>query len=551
MKAKKIIAVILTLAMVFSLAACGGSGGSSGGDAAPSGEASGEDGGICTVVPESDILVLKEGDGNTFFPADMQMNLEFGAADLVYQSLCAFDQDQNIVWVLASGCDVSEDGKEYTFHLRPGIKFTGGDDWNAEAAKKNFDELLDPAAGHGLAWLFDPIETTEVVDEYEFKIILKDPYAPLLMVLATFPGFVSPTLLDKGSEAWSREVDGTGQYALTEYASGEYAKYTLKRDYWGYDPELCGGTALIEPDVGFNTVTIKFIAEESTRIAMLINGEAQAISSFTKKNAPMLEEAGNTVLQVNGGMISYLYFNMDKEPLNDVRVRKAIAMAIDTAQLNETVYDGMYGTAESLLPPACTFFKSQGVIPYDVEAAKKLLEEAGYPGGGFTLQAWEWNDTSDIQRGQFIQQQLAQIGITVELTPMEGATVESKIYEYSGEDGTGEGYDIFIEGYSTDTFDADQMLGRFVKDQWPGAGSNYSFWTNEEYEQLAVDGRKELDTEKRAEIYERMQEIIWEELPSDPLLVAGWLAAYGPKIAHMELAKDMNIDWTTAKYAAE
>lgn len=541
---KKVLSIFLVLLLAMSsLAGCGG--GSTEPTTTPDVS---DDSGLCKVSAESDIVMLNYSDVSTLFPANMSSAAEGALADLVYESLCDFDDDMNIQWILAEGCDVSEDGKVYDFKLRKGIKFSGGDDWNAEAAKKNFDLILDPNSSIYISWLFEMIESVEAPDEYTFRVNLTAPYAALYSCFAAFNGFVSPTLIDKGPEAWAHEMDGTGQYVFTDYSSGEYAKFELRRDYWGYDPELCGGAALVAADCGFNSITVKPVSEEATRMAMLMSGEADIINSLTVKNIATVESAGATSFDTIGAMVGYLYYNCSKPPLNDKRVRQAITMAIDTAQLNKTVYGGMNLQCDSVIPPSISYYKAQSLIEVNLEKAKDLLAEAGYP-NGFTVVAWEENDNSDIQRGQFIQQQLEQIGITVDVQPMEGATLADKIDGYSGVgDGSDIGYDLYIRGWASDTFDSDEMLGRYTTKNFPSNGTNYSFYSNEDVDRLCEIGRSSNDPEERAKVYAEVQEILWDEMPVNPLLVNGMIGAYGKRIANFRYTTAGGFDWRTAKY---
>ncbi len=202
------------------------------------------DGTICTVSPNSDVVLLNYSDISTFCPPNYTQAAEYVPGSLAYESLCDFDDNMNIRWVLATGVDISDDNLEYTFSLREGITFSDGTPWNAEALKANFDLMLDAEQAFLGVWLFEPVDHCEVVDEYTAKLVLKNTCASLLNILAAYGGFMSPALIEQGPEAWKNNVVGTGQYTLTEYRSGESMTFSLNRNYWGYDPEICGGTAI-------------------------------------------------------------------------------------------------------------------------------------------------------------------------------------------------------------------------------------------------------------------------------------------------------------------
>lgn len=547
---KRLLVVLLAIAMIATFALAGCSNDNGGGSSEPEKQEEPAEEpvaeGNCQVSENANIVVDDYSDVGTFFPADFTQVSEYVRGALVYESLCELDENTELRWTLATGYEVSEDGLEYTFPLRQGITFSDGEPWNAEAAKANFDMIMDDNNSFMGVWMLEPIKACEVVDEYTIKLKLDEPYAPLLNVIASYGGFVSPKLIEKGPTAWKNEVDGTGQYELTDYKSGESMTFELKRDYWGYDPEICGGTPQVAADTGFNSIVIRPVAEEATRLGMLQKGEADVIVSVTPTNKAAVESSGNTFFSELGGMIGYMYFNCGKAPLDDPKVRRAICMAIDTAALNDVVYGGMNAQCDSMISSAINFYVPQGKIEYNVEKAKELLKEAGYE-NGFELEAWEENDTSDIQRGQFIQQQLEQIGIKVTVFPKEGGILATEVGGFDG-DPADQGYDLYIRGWSTDTFDCDEMLGRFTTSAFTPTGSNYSFYSNEEVDKLCAQGAVETDPEKRAEIYAEVQKIMWEELPADPLLVNAKTGAYGPHIENFGFLPNGSLNFKGAKW---
>lgn len=502
----------------------------------------------CKVAEDADIVVLNYSDISTFFPANQTQVSEGVPSSLAYESLLAFDDNMQLKWILAEGVDVSEDGLVYTFKLREGITFSDGTPWNAEAVKANFDLITDDSYGFKGVSRLQVIRATEVIDEYTVAVALENPYAPFLNVVANFSGFVSPSLIEKGQDAWSNEIIGTGMYTLTDYRSGESMVFTLKRDYWGYDPEIAGD-ALLDGNIGFNTITIKPVSEEATRIAMLLAGEADIINWLTATNIAMVEGSGMNIVTKPGVMIGYMYFNTAKGPLADVRVRQALTMAVDVEALNEVVYGGRNIPGDSIAAPSVSYYVAQKRYEYNIEKAKALLAEAGYA-DGFTLVAWEENDTSDIQRGEFIQQQLEQVGVKLDVYPMEGGVLATEVSGYSGapEDA---GWDIYIRGYSASTFDPDQALGRFTTPQYPPKGANYSFYSNPVTDELATKGAKTTDPDERAAIYKEMQEILWEEMPAVPLLVNTYIGATNEKVEGFSFLGGGGFYWRNAVYVSE
>ena len=544
---KKCLSILLAAVMAFSLCACGGSGTKTETAAAGSETAAAEDGAAEAaadgVAADSDITILDYSDISTLYPLDIGTNVDMFPVFCFYDPLLRMDPDGNYIWMLATGCDRSDDGLEYVFTLREGVTFSDGTPWNAEACKANLDVMADQSNGYRSQFMYECIDSVEAVDDYTVKVTLSQVYAPFLNALAIEPAaMVSPALLAQGDEVLASTVAGTGQYTLVERKTGEYTKMALNRDWWGYE------AGIVEMDYGFNTITVKPVSEEATRVAMLMSGEADIIMNLTANNINTVKAQNMNVVMKSGAMMSYLYLNCQKEVLSDVRVRKALAMAIDLDALNNVVYGGDYEVATSPLMSCMQFFKAQTPYEYNVEAAKELLAEAGY-GDGLTLVCWEENDTTDIQRGEFIQQQLEQIGITLEIYPQEGGFLTDNVNGFSGDPKDAE-FDCYIRGYGVDTADADEAIGRFASNAFPPMGANYSFWCNEEFDKAIEEGAGTIDTDVRAAAYEKAQEIFWDEVPSVCLLSVTYNAGYNGRVEGLDFGTSGLLYLPAAKYVA-
>lgn len=535
---KKFLSILLMISMIFVFAACGSDDGGNGDAPVETGDG---------VAENSDIVLLEYADISGFNPIDYGTVVDNVPALLIYDGLLMLDENGDYVWMLASGCEMSDDGLEYTFKLREGITFSDGEAWNAEAAKINLELKADQSHGYKSQARYECIDKVEVVDDYTVKVTLKRQYAPFLNVLAGTNGsMMSPKLIAEGDEAMATKPVGTGQYTLVERKVGESITFALNRDWWGYNADICGGTPIVDKACGYNTITMKPISEEATRVAMLMSGEADIIDSITPTNQTTLSSAGNQILNKVGYSMGYFYMNTQKEIFKDIRVRQAIAMAIDVDALNDVVYGGSYVKAKSVLTESIKYFEEQTPFEYNPEAAKKLLEEAGY-GDGFSLVCWEENDTTDIQRGEFIQQQLEQIGIELKIYPQEGGFLTENVNGYSGAPEDTE-FDCYIRGYSIGTGDADEGLGRFKTDDFPSAGANYSFYSNPEYDELIAQGASSLDDAVRAEAYSKAQKMIWDDAVMVPLLGTCYSAAYGKHISDVSFTGSGLIELKYGKY---
>lgn len=517
----KLLAVLLTAAMG-ALTACGGSG-SSETTAAASGDtqAAAETTAAVELAPgesvsqDTDITAAMLVDFTTMDPMDTSDTLSGGIQRLIMDGLFGFDDNMKIIPMLATDYEANDDATEFTIHLREGIQFSDGTPWNAEAAKANFDRWGDKTLGlKRTTLLCNVLKETEIVDDYTVKVTLESPFGAFIPTLA-HPACVvmSPAVIAKGNEECAKNPVGTGQYTFVEWVAGEHATIALNKDWWGYDADICGGTALVDPDAGFKTVTFKPVSENATRVAMLQSGDAQFIWPVPTESIEALRGDSNvTVGQEEGIVVRYLMMNNQKAPFNDVRVRQAINYAINKDAYCAVVKNGVATPATSIIGPAVQYYKGNDVYAYDIEKAKSLLAEAGYP-DGFKTTLMCASTTTNLKQCEFIQQQLAQVGIDVEINALESAVVNQKIEDVDVPGSEAE-VDMYVIGWSPSTGDADWGIRPMMAiESEPPMSYNICYYENEEVDQLLKDALATADDTKRADAYAKVQDIIWEESP--------------------------------------
>ena len=517
----KLLAVLLTAAMG-ALTACGGSG-SSETTAAASGDtqAAAETTAAVELAPgesvsqDTDITAAMLVDFTTMDPMDTSDTLSGGIQRLMMDGLFGFDDDMKIIPMLATDYEANDDATEFTIHLREGIQFSDGTPWNAEAAKANFDRWGDKNLGlKRTTLLCNVLKETEIVDDYTVKVTLESPFGAFIPTLA-HPACVvmSPAVIAKGNEECAKNPVGTGQYTFVEWVAGEHATIALNKDWWGYNADICGGTALVDPDAGFKTITFKPVSENATRVAMLQSGDAQFIWPVPTESIEALRGDSNvSVGQEEGIVVRYLMMNNQKAPFNDVRVRQAINYAINKDAYCAVVKNGIATPATSIIGPAVQYYKGNDVYAYDIEKAKSLLAEAGYP-DGFKTTLMCASTTTNLKQCEFIQQQLAQVGIDVEINALESAVVNQKIQDVDVPGSEAE-VDMYVIGWSPSTGDADWGIRPLMAiESEPPMSYNICYYENEEVDQLLKDALATADDSKRAEAYAKAQDIIWEESP--------------------------------------
>ena len=534
---KKLTALALVGAMALSLAGCGGGGNSSDTSAdaetttEAGGDAAAESGDTAAALPvspeeivvpegesvsqETDVVGAMNVDFTTMDPMDTSDTLSGGIQRLIMDGFFGFDDEMEIIPMLAESYEANEDATEYTLHLRQGISFTDGTPFNAEAAKANLDRWGDENLGlKRTTLLCNVIDNTEIVDDYTVKVHLQEPFGAFIATLA-HPACVlmSPEVIAQGNEACAENPVGTGQYTFVEWVAGDHATVELNKDWWGYDPEICGGTALAEPDAGFKSITFKPVAENATRVAMLQAGDADFIWPVpTESMATMAEDSNLYVGAEEGIVVRYLFMNNQKAPYNDVRVRQAMNYAINKDAYIAVVKNGLSSVATSIMGPATQHYKANDPYPYDPEKAKELLAEAGYP-DGFETTLICASTTANLKQAEFLQQQLAQVGIKMNINSLESAVVNDTVENVSGPGSEAE-VELYIIGWSSSTGDADWAIRPLLAtESEPPMSYNICYYENEEFDNLLYEALKTADESIRAEKYAEAQDIIWEDCP--------------------------------------
>ena len=534
LRVKKLLALAMAGVMALSMAGCGGSGDSgkeTAGQTSESQASGGENAGAQAEVPvsaaevtvpagesvsqETDVVGAILVDFTTMDPMDTSDTLSGGIQRMMMDGLFGFDDNMKIIPMLATEYEANEDATEYVIHLRQGISFTDGTPFNAEAAKANLDRWGDKELGlKRTTLLCNVIGSTEIVDDYTVKVKLSQSFGAFISTLA-HPACVlmSPKVIAEGNDACADHPVGTGQYIFKEWIAGDHATVTLNKEWWGYDAEICGGTALVEPDAGFKSVTFRPVAENATRVAMLQSGDADFIWPVPTESMQAL--AGDTNIYVGaeeGMVVRCLFMNNQKAPFNDKRVRQAVNYAINKDAYIAVVKNGLSSAASSIIGPATQHYKGNDPYPYDPEKAKELLAEAGYP-DGFETTLICASTTGNLKQGEFIQQQLAQVGITMNINALESAVVNDKV-ENVNKPGPEAEVEMYTIGWSSSTGDADWGIRPLVAiESEPPMSYNICYYENEEVDKLLYSALGTADETKRAEFYAQAQDILWEDCP--------------------------------------
>ncbi|KKK36142.1 ABC transporter substrate-binding protein [Mesobacillus campisalis] len=493
MKAKKNIFLMLMLAFVLALAAC------SGGNSASNEEDDTKEGNTNEEAPAQEggeLVFVTPSDAPTLDPHGMNDTATTNATTQIFDRLTEYAEDGSVVPSLAEEFNQVDD-KTWEFKLRQGVKFHDGSDFTAEAVKMSLERLIDPEFASPRAVVLNMITEVTVVDDHTVQLKTAEPFAPLPAHLAHNAGsIIAPSAIEE-EKSGGKKVDenpvGTGPFKFESWNRGAEIKFVRNDDYWGEKAKL-------------DSIVFKVIPEQATRVAMLETGEAHVMLVGSSDVTQVEGIEGVELDRVKGTRMDYVGFNINKEPFDDVKVRQAVAMAINKEDIVNGILDGQGVAAVGPLAPTVVG-NSQDLKPldFDVEAAKKLLADAGLPDGfKTTLYVNEGSkERSDI--AELVQAQLGEIGIEVSIETIEwGAFLEKTA---AGE------HEMFVLGWTTVTGDADYGLYALFHSSMHGNPGNRSFYTNTKVDELLDKGRTATDQEERNAAYAEVSQILIDEAP--------------------------------------
>jgi peptide/nickel transport system substrate-binding protein len=464
-----------------------------------------------TAPAEEKTLIIALGADATFLDPESVMNNESGfVMSAIFDGLTKYKKGTSEPGPgLAEKWDISEDGKEYTFYLRKGVKFHDGTDFNADAMIAELDRVTNEdnpyyvykqEGVHSFAtFTWGIVDSFEKVDDYTIKIMLSEPHAPFLASIAmVWSGIMSPAAIEK----WGFEVNdhpvGTGPFKLVEWVRNDHLTLEANKDYWDGAPQV-------------DKLIYRIVPESSVRLLKLEQGEVQILADVSPDDYERIKSNSDLVLLEQPGLtVNGIALIADAEPWTDVRVRQAVNYAVNKDEMNEFLYKNAAVTAATGMPPILMGYpKDLQPYPYDPEKAKQLLADAGYPDGfTYKLLCYEnprgYNPVG-IKMAVAIQEYLAAVGINLELETLEwGAFLDTRR--------RADNKDLGMVGWSGDNGDPDNFLWEmFSTDNIPVG--NTSHFSDPELDEILRKARTVSDTAERASLYEQAATIIHDEAP--------------------------------------
>jgi dipeptide transport system substrate-binding protein len=469
------------------------------------------------------LVFCSEGSPENFYPAINTTGTSFDANSQIYSRIVDFERGgTTVVPGLAERWDISPDGKVYTFYLRKGVKWHNHRSWKP-TRDFNADDIIfaidrqwkesNPyfkvtSANHsyfndmGMSKL---LKSVEKVDDYTVRITLERPEAPFLSNLAMeYAGIQSKEYADAMLKAGTPEkIDqepiGTGPFYLVQYQKDAIIRYKAFPQFWGGKAKIDDLVFAITPDA-------------SVRWAKLQKGECHVMPYPNPADLDAIRKDPNVqVLDQPGLNVGYLAYNTTKKPFDDVRVRKAVNMAIDKKAIIDAVYLTTGIAAKNPIPPSMwSYNDAVRDDPYDPAAAKKLLAEAGYP-NGFSTDLW----AMPVQRpynpnarriAELMQADLAKVGITAEIKSFEWGEYRKRMQ--NGE------HQMGMLGWTGDNGDPDNFLHTLLGcDAAKTNGSNVAKFCYQPFEELVLKAKTLPDQKQRTDLYMKAQGIFKEQAP--------------------------------------
>lgn len=401
----------------------------------------------------------------------------------IYEGLVKPDSDGNLNPAVASDYVVSEDKKIYTFTLREGVQFHDGSTVTVEDVKYSIERCADTANGDPLVPAFSNISSVTTPDDKTVVITLAESDADFLAYMTT--AIIPAANADPDSVAI-----GTGPYTYVSRSPQESITLKKNENYWGTPANI-------------ENVTFKIIADSDMIVMNLMSGSIDMFARITASQAAELANSDYEILEGTMNLVQAMYLNNNVAPFDNELVREAMSYAVDRQEILDFMADGR-GTiiGSSMFPSFGKYYMDELSTYYtqDIEKAKELLTEAGYPDGfSFTLTVPS-NYQQHIDTAQVIVEQLKQINVTATIKLVEWDTWLSEVY-------ANREYEATVVGVDASQLTASALLKRFTST----AGNNFVNFASEEYDTAFANAQAALTEEEQIGYYKECEQILTEQ----------------------------------------
>lgn len=476
------------------------------------------------IEKKNKIAVAMKADPKTLDPQKSIDSMSNKSITLIYDTLLDLDENLNLKPNLAESWERLDDCN-IVFHLKKGVKFHNGEELKAEDVKFTLERA---ASSPQTLYLFNPITKVTVIDDYTVKITTDKPFGALLNNLAAVQGGIvsKKAVLEYGEDYVNHPV-GTGQYKLKEWLPGN------KIVFEGFDESYHGAP-------NFDELSYVTVPEVSNRMIALETGEVDVAFDIGIMDKATIENSNDLELvEVESPALLYLGFDQTNPIYQNKKLREAIAYAIDNQTFVDVVFKGSAVAGDSPLPKASLAYNGN-VKKYnqDLEKAKQLLKEAGYP-NGLDIELWCMDDGPRVDMCVIIQDQLKKIGVNVKIKIFEFGSYVSKTALPNKE--------LYFLSWNS-SGDGDVALYPLFHSTQHGAPGNRSFYSNPKVDELLDRARVSVDENERTELYKEVQNILQEDLAIYALAYPKINLAKNKELKGLVFKKNGDIDFTKLSY---
>ena len=443
-----------------------------------------------TASPAASAQPVMGGDLTVGIPQDLDDSLDphkmvsAGTREVlfnVYEGLIKPDTQGNLTPAVASAYTVSDTGDTFTFTLRDNVKFHNGQTVTAKDVVYSLKRAAGLDTGEALINGFEAVKSVEATDDKTIVVSLKAPDVEFLAMLTA-------AIIPDGSDSL-QEMVGTGPFKFVSRSPQENIVLEKFSDYWGTPAYV-------------DKVTYKVITNAETLVMSLRSGAVDLVAHLTSAQVSELGEGFN-IAEGTMNLVQAVYLNNTQAPFDNIKVRQALSYAIDRQAVMDYLADG-HGAAvgSSMYPAFQKYFRSDLVdyYSYDTEKAKQLLSDAGYPDGFEMDITVPSNYQPHVDTAEVVAQQLAQIGVKVNIKKVDWSTWLSEVYQNRN-------YQSTIIGLDASQMTARAMLERFSST----SGSNFTNFSDPEYDSVYQQAIACTDDAKQVELYGQLQEILTKD----------------------------------------
>jgi peptide/nickel transport system substrate-binding protein len=444
--------------------------------------------------------------------------------ELIFDALVRRDERFNLQPSLANSWEIP-DPETYVFHLRTGVRFHNGQPLTSRDVKWTFDSILNGTIRTAKASSYRFVDHIDAPDDSTVIFHLKEPWASLLWNVSD--GAIGIVPYGSKGEITTHPI-GSGPFRFVSAAQDKNVIIERNPDYWGSQAHI-------------QRVLFNVIPDPTTRALELRKGSADIATNALTADmiVAIRHDSKLKVEQAPGTILGYLAFNTRDPILKDVRVRQAIAYAIDRRPLIQYLWRNLARPADSVLPPnSWAYDGNVEKYPYDPERARQLLDQAGYHqvnGVCFHITFKTSTEESSRLIAAVLQQQLRDVGIALDIRTYEFATFFADVTK-----GAFQTYTLRWVGGNNDP---DIFEYAFDSDHMPPKGQNRGFYSNPKLDALIAAGRKETDQEKRKQIYAQVQQILAEDLPYINLWYLDNVLVHTARVSNLPLNPAGNYDF--------